>query len=204
VSDGGSVWVRANTAGSVPVEITANDPESGVARNVAAVTGSGWSTSWVGNSADGAMRLYFGTQSAAGRLTVSSVNGAGAAGPATSVTLMRDGTAPSAPSWISAPAYATLHIRGSYFRLNWAASSDTGSGLVSQMIVGRYRAPLNSDGTCKTNGFVADGGFGLASANSWDSGLVANACYVWSLRAVDNVGNMSASVVSGYVITDRR
>jgi hypothetical protein len=33
-------------------------------------------------------------------------------------------------------------------------------------------------------------------------GLGAGNCYVWSIRTVDNVGNTSPAVVSGYVITE--
>ncbi len=164
----------------------------------------GWSTGWVGNSAGGALRLYYNTQSSTAQLSVTTVNGAGSSSTATTVTLMRDGTDPSTATWVTAPSGTTKTIRGSYFRLDWSGASDTGSGLFAQQIVGRYRAPLNPDGTCRTNAFVADGGFRLATDNAWDSGLQAGSCYVWSIRTVDNVGNMSASVVSGYIITGRR
>ena len=172
-------------------------------RFVSDVSGSGWRTYWIGNSADGNLRVYYGVQSSSSQLSVTAVNGAGLTGPATTMTLMRDGTDPVAPVWASAATDTTKSIHGAYFRLDWSGGSDTGSGLAAQQIVGRYRAPLTSSGTCQTNGFVADGGFRLASDNSWDSGLVANSCYVWSLRTVDNVGNTSASVVSGYVITNK-
>ena len=202
LSASGVLWVRSGVSGNVPMQISGSDPESGVARFVSDVSGTGWSTYWVGDSANGALRLYYGTASSTGQLSVTTVNGAGASSAATTMTLMRDASDPSAATWVSAPAGTTRNIHGAYFRLVWSAGTDTGSGLAAQQIVGRYRAPLNADGTCRTNDFVADGGFRLATDNSWDSGLAAGACYVWSLRTVDNVGNTSASIVSGYVITE--
>jgi len=132
------------------------------------------------------------------------VNGAGTTGPAASLDLVRDASDPGTPDWLSAPAHTTKHTYGAYFKLDWSSVSDSGSGLAMQFIVGRYKAGLNPDGSCKTNGFVQDGGFRLMSNDAWDSGLVANTCYVWSVRALDNVGNTSASSVSGYVITDKK
>jgi subtilisin len=196
-----TLWVRSGVSGSVPVQVGASDPQSGIVRNEASVSGSGWQTSWLGDSASGAMRLYYGAQSTSARLAVSSVNGAGLTGPSSTIDLLRDGSAPSSVAWVSAPSNTTRNIRGSYFRLIWSAATDTGSGLAGQQIVARYVAPLNPDGTCRTGSFTADGGFRLATDNSWDSGLQVNSCYVWSVRTLDNVGNTSASIVSGYVIT---
>ena len=198
----GRVWVRGGVSGSVPVQVSASDPQSGISRNVANVTGAGWRADWTGSSADGALRLTYSAQASAGTVAVSSVNGAGLAGPQTTVSLMRDGSAPPAPTWVTAPSGTTRNIHGSYFRLDWTAPGDSGSGLVGQQVVARYVAGLRADGTCRTNGFTADGGFRLATDRSWDSGLVAGSCYVWSIRSVDNVGNSSPAVISGYVITE--
>jgi hypothetical protein len=153
VDGNGMVWVRGSATGSVPLQVTGNDPESGIARNNATVAGNGWHVDWAGSSTNGNLRLSYGSQSTTATLTVSSVN-------------------------------------------------DKGSGMAAQQIIGRYRAPLNSNGTCRTNAFLPDGDFRLASDNSWDSGLQANSCYVWSIRTLDRVGNMSTSIVSGYVITE--
>jgi subtilisin len=204
VSNSGTLWVRSGVTGSVPVQVNANDPESGIARNVATVNGgSGWRVEWVGSSADGSLRLYFATQGAGAQLDISSVNGAGLAGPTTDATLLRDSSAPSPGTWVSAPSGSTRTVHGPYFRLAWTGGSDTGSGLADLQVVARYRAPLAADGTCRTNSFAPDGGFRLASDNSWDSGLEPGSCYVWSLRTLDNVGHTSAVTVSGYVITSR-
>jgi subtilisin len=199
----GTLWVRVGASGYVPLEITSSDPESGVARNIANVSGNGWQADWVGSSANGSLRLSYGPNASSGHVTVSSINGAGSMGPATTMAVLSDATNPGTPTWVSAPAHSTKHTFGAYFKLDWSSVSDTGSGLATQLVVARYKAPLNPDGTCRTNGFTQDGGFRLMSNDSWDSGMVANACYVWSVRAIDNVGNMSASSVSGYVITDR-
>jgi hypothetical protein len=202
VGSAGTLWVRAGVSGSVPVQVSGSDSESGIYRNVASVVGgSGWRVSWIGSSVDGSLRLYYSSSGSTAKLNLSSVNNAGLEGPSTVGTLLRDSTAPSAATWTSAPADTTRSIRGAYFKLNWTGGSDTGSGLADQQIVGRYRAGLNSDGTCKINGFSPDGGFRLASDASWDSGLQPSSCYVWSLRTMDNVGNTSAAVISGYIIT---
>ncbi len=202
VAPTGVVWVRAGATGTVPLQVNASDPESGIARNTADVSGTGWRADWTGSSTNGALRVIYAAQSAAGILSVSSVNGAGLAGPSRSVTLARDSSAPSAPTWVTASSGSTRTIRGTYFRLDWTSATDLGAGIASQQIVARYRANLNADGTCRTNAFVGDGGFRLATDNSWDSGLAPSSCYVWSLRSVDNVGNTSSVVVSGYVITE--
>jgi hypothetical protein len=202
VDGNGVIWVRGSDTGSVPLQVTGSDPESGIARNNAMVSGAGWQADWTGSSANGNLRLSYGSQSTTATLTVSSVNGAGAAGPNTILTLARDATAPTAAAWLSAPTGTIKDIHGSYFRLIWSGGTDKGSGLAAQQIIGRYRAPLNSNGTCRTNAFLPDGDFRLASANSWDSGLQSNSCYVWSIRTLDRVGNMSSSIVSGYVITE--
>jgi hypothetical protein len=202
VDGNGVVWVRGSDSGSVPLQVTATDPESGIVRNNASVTGNGWHAAWSGNSAYGNLRLSYGNQGTSATLTVSSVNGAGETGPSTALTVARDATAPSAATWVSAPTGTVKNIHGGYFRLIWTNGTDRGSGYAPQQIVGRYRAPLTSNGTCRTNAFLPDGEFRLASDNSWDSGLHANSCYVWSVRTLDRVGNMSSSIVSGYVITE--
>lgn len=202
IGHSGQVWVRAGVSGSVAVDVDAYDGESGVARNIANVTrNTGWRIAWVGDSADGALRLYYDTQGSTARLEIASQNGAGLIGPVSGGTLMRDASSPSAAVWQSAPADSTREIDGSYFKLDWTGATDVGAGLSDYQVVGRYRAGLNSDGTCKSNGFAADGGFHLVRNHGWESGLVPGACYVWSVRTLDNVGNISASVVSGYVIT---
>lgn len=114
----------------------------------------------------------------------------------------RDSSAPPAPIWVAAPSGTTRNIHGSYFRFDWTAASDSGSGLAGQQVVARYIAGLKADGTCRTNGFTADSGFRLATDRSWDSGLVAGSCYVCSIRSVDNVGNTSPAVISGYIVTE--
>ena len=202
VGSAGTLWVRAGASGSVPIQVSGSDPESGIARNVATIDGgSGWHVAWVGDSADGSLRLDYASSGGTAKLDVSSVNNAGLEGPSTLGTLLRDSTAPDAATWVSAPSDTTRQIHGTYFKLIWTGGSDIGSGLADQQIVARYVAPLTSNGSCKVNGFVSDGGFRLASDESWDSGLQPSSCYVWSLRTLDNVGNTSAAVVSGYVIT---
>jgi hypothetical protein len=198
----GVVWVRGSDTGNVPLQVTGSDPESGIAANNASASGSGWRADWVGGSANGNLRLSYGSQSTSATLTVSSVNGAGETGPTTTLTVARDASAPTAATWTSALTGTVKNIRGTYFRLIWTGGTDKGSGLATQQIVGRYRAPLNPNGTCRTNAFLPDGAFRLASNNSWDSGLRASSCYVWSIRVLDRVGNMSSSIVSGYVITE--
>jgi hypothetical protein len=196
------LWVRAGVGGSVGVDVDSYDRESGIARNLAAITGgSGWRVEWVGNSANGSLRLYYSARGSSARLEVSSVNRAGLTGASSVGTLMRDDSSPTGASWASAPAGTTREIHGSYFKLDWTGATDEGSGLATYQVVGRYRAGLKSDGTCKTNGFVPDGGFRLATDHSWDSGLAASSCYVWSIRTLDNVGNLGSAAVSGYVIT---
>ena len=182
ISPSGALWVRSGVSGSVPMQVSGSDPESGVDRFVSDVSGTGWGTYWVGDPANGSLRLYFGVQSSTAQLSVTTVNGAGLSSSPTTVALTRDGSDPSTATWVTAQSGTTKNIRGSYFRLVWSGGSDTGSGLAAQQIVGRYRAPLNPDGTCRTNGFAADGGFRLASDNSWDSGLQPSSCYVWSIR----------------------
>ncbi len=204
VTKDGVVWVRGGTAGSVPIQVRATDPESGIARNVVNINGAGWRAAWIGVSGDGSLRLSYGSGASSAQLALSSVNGAGMRSPQATLTLMPDSSSPAAATWVSAPTGTTKHIRGSYFKLRWSSASDSGSGLAAQQVVARYRAPLTSSGTCTRNGFSADTGFRLASNASWASGLEAHSCYVWSIRTVDNVGNTSAYVVSGYVITDRR
>jgi len=202
VAGAGMLWVRAGVSGSVAVQVSAGDPESGIAANVAGVEGGrGWSPRWIGASADGSLLLRYGSSGSSARLSVRSVNGAGLTGPTTTAQLLRDGTAPEPVSWLSARPGATRLIKGSYFRLDWGASSDQGSGLAERFIVGRYRADLKPNGECRTNGFSPDGEFRLVTNHSWESGLQPSTCYVWSIRALDNVGNTSASAVSGYVIT---
>jgi subtilisin len=202
VGSAGTLWVRAGVSGSVLVQVSGSDPESGIARNVASVTGgSGWRVAWVGSSVDGSLRLYYTANTDTAKLDVSSINNTGLEGPSTVGTLLSDASAPSVATWTSAPSDTTRSIRGAYFKLVWSGGADTGSGLAGQQIIGRYRAGLNSNGTCKTNGFSPDGGFRLASDASWDSGLQPSSCYVWSLRTMDNVGNTSAPVISGYIIT---
>jgi hypothetical protein len=201
LSDTGTLWVRGGSNGSAALAVSSTDPESGVARNAASATGSGWKAAWVGDSANGSLRLSYSAAAGSGQLSVSAVNGAGLSGSAATLTLARDSSAPAAGAWVTAPTGATKVVRGAYFKLDWTSVGDIGSGLAAQQIVGRYRAGLNADGSCKTNGFQPDGGFRLATDASWDSGLVAGSCYAWSLRTLDNVGNASPAVVSGYVIT---
>ena len=114
----GVIWVRGGDTGSVPLQVTGSDPESGIARNNANASGAGWHADWVGSSANGNLRLSYGSQSTTATLTVSSVNGAGITGPSTTLTLARDATAPTAATWFSAPTGTVKDIRGSYFRLD--------------------------------------------------------------------------------------
>jgi hypothetical protein len=202
VAGSSTIWVRAGASGSIPVQVTSADPESGVAQNNLSADGSGWRAQWIGNSSAGVLRLYYAAAGATGHLVLSAVNGAGISGPSTSITLARDATSPSAAAWVSAPSGTTKHVKGSYFRLDWTGAADTGSGLAPEQVVARYRAGLNPDGSCKTNGFSDDTGFHLAADNSWDAGLQPGSCYAWSVRTLDNVGNTSTSVLSGYVIIE--
>ena len=60
VGHSGMLWVRAGVSGSVAVDVRGFDRQSGIAANVARIDGSGWSSRWIGSSADGALRLTYG------------------------------------------------------------------------------------------------------------------------------------------------
>ena len=59
VGHSGMLWVRGGHDGSVDLEVTGFDAESGIAANSATVRGAGWRAAWVGDSADGHLRITF-------------------------------------------------------------------------------------------------------------------------------------------------
>ncbi|CAN5790377.1 hypothetical protein BH24CHL5_BH24CHL5_10890 [soil metagenome] len=201
IGRGGTLWVRGGISGWLSLRVGSRDPESGIAGNRAVTAGKGWRAVWNGDSTEGDLRLGYSRRGVDGELYVTSVNGAGLKSAATVGHLKRDYSAPRAVEWVSAPSGTTIHTRAPNFRLDWTGGSDAQSGLAAQHLIRRYKAPLKRDGSCVRLGFSPDGVFRLAFDRSLETDLERNACYVWSVRTLDNVGNFPASIVSGYVIT---
>ncbi len=205
VGHSGTLWVRGGSTGTIDLDVRAGDPQSGIAANNATLRGgSGWSVSWLGRSTAGALRVGYAARGGPSTLSVYSTNGAGLDGPATVGTLVRDATPPRAVVWVSAPSGTTVRTAATNLRLDWRAGSDVGSGLAQRQLIRRYRAALTTNGSCRRNGFTADGPFRLAADGAPETDLQPGSCYVWSVRTLDNVGNYAASVVSGYVIVEAR
>lgn len=201
----GMLWVRGSASGSVDLEVTGYDAESGVASNVATVDrASGWRATWVGDAADGALRLFFTAAATNAQLKVSSTNRAGLAGASTVGRLSPDSVAPSSVVWVSAPSDTVLRQGSSRFALAWSGGADAGSGLAHEQWVVRYRAPLNARGDCRSSAFALDSDPELRTDASTDTNLADGACYVWGVRTLDNVGNAAPIAWSGFVIIESR
>jgi len=201
----GMVWVRGGVSGSVELEVTGYDPESGVAANAAAVDRSmGWNVTWIGDSADGALRLFFTASAANAQLKVSTTNRAGLTGTSTVGRLSPDTLAPVSVEWLSAPPDTVLRSRSDDFVLDWRGGADAGSGLAHEQWVVRYRAPLTARGDCRSTAFVLDTQPQLRTDGTLDTDLDTGACYVWGVRTLDNVGNAAPLAWSGFVIIEER
>ena len=201
----GMLWVRGSASGSVDLEVTGYDAESGVEANDATVDRStGWRATWVGNSADGALRLFFTAGSVNAQLRVSTTNKSGLTGTSTVGRLSPDSVAPSSVTWVSAPSDTVLRSTSTRFALDWSGGTDAGSGLAQQQWVVRYRAPLNARGDCRSSAFVLDSEPQLRADASAETGLDHGSCYVWGVRTLDNVGNAAPITWSGFVIVEGR
>jgi subtilisin len=201
----GTLWVRGGSTGSVDLDVVGYDPESGVLRNNATLDRtSGWRASWVGDSAMGALQLSFSAAAADATLRITTTNRVGLTGSATVGHLMSDSDAPIAAQWVSAPSNTVIETTSTRFTLDWSASSDASSGLADAQWVVRYRAPLSDRGTCRSSAFTVDSSPALRTDGTTDSGLQSGACYVWGVRALDNVGNAAPVSWSGYVIVEGR
>jgi hypothetical protein len=201
----GTLWVRGNARGSVDLDVSALDSQSGIARSEAVVRGgNSWGVRWSGSSAEGRLRLFFTPGASAGQLRVGTVNGAGLKSGVAVVPLKRDTSRPEAVAWVSAPSGSTQRTRSTRFRLDWRGGSDDGSGISRVHIVRRYRAALNRNGTFPRLGFTQDGSFRVAADRTLETDLQPGYCYVWSVRTLDNVGNYAPAAISGYVIVENR
>jgi len=201
----GTLWVRGNARGSVDLDVSALDSQSGIARTEAVVRGgNSWGVRWIGSSAEGRLRLFFTPGGGAGELRVGTVNGAGLKSGVTVARLMRDTARPNAVTWVSAPSGTTQRTHSTRFRLDWRGGADQGAGLSRVHIVRRYRAPLNRNGTFPPLGFTQDGSFDMASDRTLETDLKPGYCYVWSVRTLDNVGNYAPAAISGYVVVEKR
>jgi hypothetical protein len=112
-----------------------------------------------------------------------------------------DSEAPSPVAWAAAFSAARAPAQPS-FVLDWTGGSDAGSGLATGQWVQRYRAPLNSQGMCRVSAFKRDGDGGLRTDGAVDAGLTAGACYRWSVRTLDNVGNAAPPVWSDTLVAE--
>ena len=201
----GMLWVRGGAQGHVDLDVVGFDPESGVLANKAVIDrAAGWRSAWVGNSADGFLRLSFVRSAVDAALNVSTTNNAALTGPSATGLLTMDSTAPSSVTWASALPNGVSRSTSTTFTLSWRGGSDAGAGLSGAHWVTRYRASLNARGECRSSSFRPDGAETLRTTGSLETGLSAGSCYAWGVRTLDNVGNAAPVVWSGYVIVERR
>lgn len=199
----GTLWVRGNANGSVELEVSGYDAESGVMGNTAVVdTRAGWRASWVGDPAAGLLRVSFTSQARESAIEVRTINGAGLTGDSSVGHLIPDSTVPTAAQWTSIPEDAVFPTAETAAVLRWTSGEDAGSGLADAHWVVRYSAPVNDKGTCRTSEFVLDGAPQLRSNGTTDDGLQPGYCYAWGVRALDNVGNAAPVAWSGWVIVE--
>ena len=77
-------------------------------------------------------------------------------------------------------------------------------GLHNGDMTAAHRAPLNARGDCRSSAFELDSEPQLRADTSTDTNLDENACYVWGVRTLDNVGNAAPIAWSGFVVVERR
>jgi subtilisin family serine protease len=201
IGSGGTIWVRSGIGGTVDLEVSSRDAESGIASNTVSLDrAAGWTAKWVGQTSGGALRLYYTAHAGDSTLSFRATNGVGLTGSATVGTLQRDSVAPTPVAWSSLPTGSSYTGNDTSALLRWTGGADSDSGVAHLQVVRRYRSPISANGTCQRNGWVADGPYRLAANGTVDTGLLPGYCYAWAVRTLDNVGNFSDFVVSGYFI----
>jgi subtilisin len=201
----GMLWVRGGATGSVDLDVSGYDPESGVASNTAVVDSrAGWRATWAGDPASSWLKVTFADNARESEIHISTVNGAGLTSAPTVGQLIPDSTVPTTVEWTSVPTDAVLPTTSTSAFLDWTGGQDAGSGLADSHWVVRYRAVVNARGKCRTADFRLDGSPQLRQSGTIDRDLQAGYCYAWGVRTLDNVGNASPVAWSGWVVVEGR
>ena len=196
-----AVFFRPAGASSILFTVTAVDDESGVGviRFGALSTATGWTPS-SGADVAGApyQRSYaFSGSAATSSVAVSALNGAGAQGAVTTISLFADSAAPLVS--VTAPAAAAVQA-GSSITVSWTEDDDGGAGVASRSVV-RYHAAIPATGSCAGATWSADGGATSTASPRVDAGL-SGGCYRYGITATDRVGNGSTTVYTAAVLVD--
>ncbi len=180
---------QGGNSGSFTVDASASDPQSGIEKmtfpTVTGMSGGGDDTT----SPYQGLYSWTASTSASGGQDVTARNNAGLTSSASSFTVTSDTSAPTSQTAALAggPYYTTASVG-----FTTGDGSDAVSGLdTSSRLVERAEAPL-SNGNC-TGSFSAFGG----SYSSPDTSVVSGNCYRYRFTIADNVGNISAPVVTG-------
>ncbi|TMK79966.1 MAG: hypothetical protein E6G45_02105 [Actinobacteria bacterium] len=179
---------QGGNSGTFTVDASASDAESGIEKAIfPAVTGM---TGGGDDTTVPYQGIYNWTASttASGAQNVTARNNAGLTSGASSFTTTADTAIPTGQTSALAggPYYTTASVG-----FTTGDGSDSGSGLdTSSRVVQRASATL-SNGTC-TGSFSSFSG----SYSSPDTSVVSGNCYRYRFTVADNVGNVSAGVVS--------
>ncbi|MFN8620437.1 MAG: hypothetical protein U0869_06795 [Chloroflexota bacterium] len=199
---GADVWVRAGS-GTVSLIATGRDAGSGVVshRFGAPSDPTGWTGDGVTEAGDpSAVDLAWGPAAATATLEVTAKDALDRVGPARTITLRPDASAPRVAGWVY-PRSGSFERSGFVPELMWKPVADRGSGpAVLQQIQRQVAKPAH--GTCRRVDWRADGPARLAAQHDEQWDLVSARCYRWILTPLDNAGNAGAPVTSGILLVD--
>ena len=183
-----TLWFRPTGTGSLTLNATASDPQSGV-DHVAFPDLSG-TTGWTGSGDDDTSSPYASTDytwstgaAGPGAKNVTAFNGGGTSA-SDSLTISADSTAPTGQSaaLTAGPWYSTASVG-----LTLDNGTDSESGIdTSSAVVERSSAPLSA-GTCGTFGTWT----GVTLTGGADTTVTSGNCYRYRSTISDRVGNQS-------------
>ncbi|HEX6788597.1 MAG TPA: invasin domain 3-containing protein [Gaiellaceae bacterium] len=183
----GTLYYRPSAGGTFRVDASSTDAESGVQSYTFSPL-TGFSST---NQSGAALNATFsGSSTGGGAFTVHATNNAGLDSSDASYNVTADSTAPSGGSLTVNGTAATGAGSSSYLTSGGSVAvattpySDGGSGLASQVVTVQ-QATLSND-SCGTYGgtnVVGGASYGVANGN----------CYLFTITATDNVGNVTAA-----------
>ena len=183
----GTLYYRPSAGGTFRVDASSTDPESGVQSYTFSPL-SGFAST---NQSGGSLSATFnGASTGGGAFTVHATNNAALDSPDATYNVTADSTAPSGGGLTVNGTAATGAGSSSYLTSGGSVAvattpySDGGSGLASQVVTVQ-QASLSNDSCATYGGTIVVGGasYGVANGN----------CYLFTITATDNVGNVTSA-----------